>query len=109
MAIQTTFSVQTDLLVSELWLPCEMEVSRARSLSDGLMSPDSSVQFESQKQYKCISLAQYQSEDTVKQLLVPGPFNQFQADYWESLLISHAKYFSKISFLTCTAKTLEQY
>lgn len=77
MAIQTSFSVQIDLLVSELWLPCEMEVSRAKSLSDGLMSPDSAVQFESQKEYKCISLAQYQSEDNVRQLLVLRPFNQF--------------------------------
>lgn len=77
MAIQTSFSVQIDLLVSELWLPCEMEVSRAKSLSDGLMSPDSTVQFESQKEYKCISLAQYQSEDNVRQLLVLRPFNQF--------------------------------
>lgn len=58
MAIETLLSVQIDLLVLELWLPCEMEVSRASSLSDGLMSPDSTVQFESQKQYKCISLAQ---------------------------------------------------
>lgn len=63
MAIQTPFSVQIDLLVSELWLPCEMKVSRARSLSGSLMNPDSTVQFESQKQYKCISLAHYQSEE----------------------------------------------
>lgn len=77
MLIQTLLSVQIDLLGSELYLPCDEKVSRARSLSDGLMSPGSTVQLESQKQYKCITLAQYRSEDHFRQLLISRLFNQF--------------------------------
>jgi len=47
------------------------------SLSDGLMSPGSTVHLESQKQYKCINLAQYRSEDSFRQLLILMSFNQF--------------------------------